>query len=166
MKLKNKLSAMLVLGLLAVFGSGCGTTGKPNTGIKPLPPAFYQIGTATALQMGLRNSPQTASYLRSVQPVLCAAAKSDQLTPAEITAYLESGQPPGATPESTALYNGILMLYVAAFNQLGNTNAATVRPYAEAIFCEGFRVGLIPLPATKARNGPAPPRTWPLLRAP
>ena len=161
MKSANKLSKIATLGLglvLALGLTGC-------AGMKPLPPAFYALGTSTAVSLAVRNSPQTTAYLRAVQPVVCSLAAGRPVTPGEITLAVEQFAPPG-TPEAVAIANSVLMLYIVAFNEAG-TNSIVAQPYAQAIFCDGFAAGLgmvkglrlPPLPSNK------PNPQWPLLRA-
>ncbi len=152
------------------FLTGCATR-HPTTSPAGLPPAFYQIGTATAVSVGLRNSPHTASYLRALQPVLCAIATATNLAPDEINRILNIGNVPGASPEATAIVNGALLLYIAAYSQAGgDTNSDAARPYAQAIWCDGFAGGLLAAPksqvdAIRARMRAYTPQ-WPLLEFP
>ncbi len=118
--------------------TGCTTGPKPA----PLPPEFYEAGTKTAVKFGLRNSPNTARYLRAVQPVVCAAVTGGELTPQQISDSL-TNVIDGKTPEGILIVGGVQLLYITAYNYIGGaTNQATFRPYADAILCKGFAEGL------------------------
>lgn len=133
-------------------------------GCKNSSPLTYTIATSTLVSYGLRNSPQTAGYLRDVQPIVCSVAMGTNLTPAQVVAAIHaSGIDDSA--EGKLIVNGILLLYISAFDNLGGkTNVASVAPYAHAIFCEGFELGLIGAPAAKSRNAPPVKTVWPLLK--
>lgn len=136
-----------------------------TAGCKNTSPAVYSLATATAVSYGLRNSPSTANYLRAVQPVACAVTAGDNLTPADIVAAIEKSGIAGNSPESAAIVNGITLLYIAAYDGLGSgANAATARPYAEAVFCTGFEAGLAGAPSVRSRNTPPSRTWWPLLK--
>lgn len=161
-KLKEKLpsgriciTALVLVGLL-LTGSGCKNTS----------PEFYSIATATAVSYGLRNSPNTATFLRGVQPVACALSVGTNLNPAEITSAIESYNFLGDSPEGRAIINGVLLLYISAYDNLGsNTNATAVRPYTTSVFCDGFKAGLDGAPTkSRARSKQLAPPNWPLLR--
>ena len=137
-------------------------------GTKPLPPAFYALGTSTAVSLAVRNSPQTTAYLRAVQPVVCSLAAGRPVTPGEITLAVEQFAPPG-TPEAVAIANSVLMLYIVAYNEAG-TNSMRAQYNAKAIFCDGFAAGLGMETLPKGRALPPlpiykPNPQWPLLRA-
>jgi len=146
----------------AVLFSGC-------AGTKPLNPAFYALGTSTVVAYGIRNSPQTAEYLRAFQPVACSLASGAPLTPGQITQALDAASLAG-TPEAKAVANSIVLLYIVAYNSLG-TNAYAAQPYAQAIFCDGLANGL-GLSPTAARirampalyASPKAEAAWPLLK--
>ena len=121
-----------LLGLLAIGSVGC-------AGTKPLPPSFYARGTSTAVSVGLRNSPHTANELRVIQPLACAVAAGTNLSPASLGGVVAGKD---LSAETLGIYNGIMLLYVAAFNSLPDATQATVQPYATAVFCDGFAAGL------------------------
>ena len=150
----------IIVPILAALLCGCATTGTRA----PLPPEFYEVGTATALSYGLRNSPQTANYLRAVQPVACALATGNHLTPAEVEAALTPVA--GHTPEGLLLVRSVELLYIAAFNSVGGqTNAAAAKPYADAVFCLGFQEGLNGAPSL-ARARRTSKWKWPVTPMP
>ena len=156
--MKKALLSVITLALCA----GCATN-------KKLPPSFYALGTSTAVSLALHNSPQTAGYLRAVQPVVCSLATGRELTPEQIRqAVADLGV--ADAPEATAIVNSVLMLYIVAFNAQG-TNAAAARPYAQAIFCDGLAAGLGMSPTAARLRAmpllpiqPLPSDPWPLLR--
>lgn len=165
MKSVKSLSKYVWLGLplaLMIGVSGCSST-------RPLPPSFYALGTSTAISLAVRNSPQTTAYLRAVQPVVCSLATGVEITPAQIALAVEQFAPAGSA-EATAVANSVMMLYIVAYNAVG-TNALMARPYAQAIFCDGFAAGLgMSTPMSKTKGLPAVPAYhpvpgWPLLRA-
>lgn len=150
----KKLIAPIAVSLL-VFTVGCKNTS----------PAVYSLATATAVTYGLRNSPNTSNTLRAVQPVACAMASGDNLTPADIIAAIEASGVAGDSPEARLIINSITLLYVAAYDAQGSaTNASAVRPYAQAVFCDGFSLGLAGAPSMRDRNAPPPRTWWPLLK--
>lgn len=165
MKSVKNLSKRVWLGLplaLMIGASGCSST-------RQLPPSFYALGTSTAISLAVRNSPQTTAYLRSVQPIVCSLATGVEITPAQIALAVEQFAPSGS-PEATVIANSVMMLYIVAYNSVG-TNALMARPYAQAIFCDGFAAGLgMSTPMSKTKGLPAVPTykpnpVWPLLRA-
>lgn len=133
-------------------------------GCKNSSPLVYSLTTQNIVSYGLRNSPNTAGYLRDVQPVVCAAANGTNLTPAQIvTAIQSSGIDDSA--EGKLIMNSVLIVFISAYDGLGaNTNASAVQPYAQAIFCDGFEWGLAGAPSSKARNAPPAKTVWPLLK--
>lgn len=161
MTMKTKTNSGIQNGFrrLAIIGLGLMLVGCKNSS-----PLTYSLATSTIVSYGLRNSPQTAGYLRDVQPVVCAAANGTNLSPAQIvTAIKESGIDDSA--EGRLIVDGVLLIYISAFDSLGSkTNVAAVAPYSHAIFCEGFEWGLAGAPtAIKARNVPPARAVWPLL---
>lgn len=158
--LKNGCSSIAILAA-TWFGGGCANTGGHGNALSP---AFYQLGTAEAVSIGLRNSPQTANWLRVVQPVVCKTVTGTALTPTDISAVVEKINAGGASNDAKAIVNGVLLLYIAAWNEIGApTNSAVSRPYAQAIFCDGFAQGLALSPGTALKAGKPNPQ-WPLLR--
>lgn len=137
----KKIALLTIAALL----TGC-------AGMKPLPPAFYATATATAISVGLRNSPETAAQLRTVQPYLCQTVSNKALTPEQIQDSLNSAN---YNANTLAIINSVSLLYIAAFNQLSTTNQAALQPYATAIFCDGFAAGLSMSPGVKSRSAPA-----------
>lgn len=161
-----------------LFVSTIGLALLLTAGCKNTSPAVYSIATATAVSYGLRNSPETANRLREIQPLTCAMASGTNLTPAEIVSAIEASGIAGGSPESQLIINGVMVLYIAAYDSLGSaTNASSVSPYARAVFCEGFQMGLAgapverdgPLaedgtPVVRSRNAPPARTWWPLLK--
>lgn len=133
-----------------------------TVGCKNASPLSLSLATSTIVSYGLRNSPNTANYLRSVQPIACAVATdTDTLNPAQILAAIDADAL-GSSPEGRAILTGVLLLYISAYDsQESNTNAAAVRPYAKAVFCDGLALGLAGAPMTKSRNAP-PKVIWPM----
>jgi len=124
--------------LVAMVGmlTGC-------AGIKPLEPAFYAAGASAALSLSLQHSPVLAAEMRQLQPLACSVVTGTNLVPAALSAV--SQQQP-IHSETLAIYNILVGLYTVAFNALGDTSQEVVRRYAEAVFCEGMRNGLMTIP--------------------
>lgn len=151
----KKLTISIAALLLAFVLVGC----------KNSSPLTYSLATSTLVSYGLRNSPETAGYLRDVQPVVCSVANGTNLTPAQVVAAIESSGIDDSA-EGRLVVNGILLLYISAFDSLGTgtNNTANVSPYAQAIFCDGFAWGLAASPSEmRSRNAP-PKKVWPLLK--
>ena len=151
----KKLLAPLIAVAIALASVGCKNTS----------PAFYSLATATAVSYGLRNSPQTANYLRAVQPVACAVASGTNLTPADVVKAIDASGIAGNSDEARAIVVAAELLYITAYDALGSrTNAAAVRPYTTAVFCDGFAAGLAGAPSVRSRNAPAVRVWWPLTK--
>lgn len=151
----KKLTTSLAALALALITVGCKNTS----------PAVYSLGTATIVSYGLRNSPQTAGYLRAVQPVACSLATGTNLNPAQVVHAIETSGIANSA-EGRLIVNGVLLLYITAYDGLGSsTNAAAVRPYAQAVFCDGFALGLADAPTSEGGRKAKPlPTKWPLLK--
>lgn len=122
-------------------------------GCKNSSPLSLTLGTATIVKYGLRNSPETAGYLRDVQPSLCAFANGEALTPNDLADLIDAVDTDDSK-KGEEIVLGISLLYIAAYDSLGgNTNNAAVRPYAKAI-CDGATIGLGGATASRSRNAP------------
>src|ERR1041384_1714842 len=131
-KLQN--CALALLACLALLVGGCASR---------TPPLAYQLLTSGLVVESLRNSPQTAARMRSVQPILCELTTARIVDPKvfvdAVDPYLRDDR------DAAALFLGVEALYVGAVGNLSPTNQGAAWPYADAIFCAGVSNGLFTL---------------------
>ena len=143
--------------------AGCATS-KPGS-VSPLAAQFF---TAAAVSEAVKGQPDLRDKLKAVQPVVCAVTTKQTLTPEDIIAAVESVS---GTEDTYALVNVIMGIYVTAMGGQSSTNdPPDWRPYADAVWCKGFKAGLT---APRALNRGAQAQgvyspavaSWPMLKA-
>lgn len=140
---------------------GCATT---NTG-NPMPPAFYALGASAATKAGLSGAkPETIAKVAASQAVVCDLVRSNVVKPEDISrAIAVSGVKDDVIASAAA--DLVLMAYIGVFHS--QTNEVAARPYATAIFCDGWAAGLAVVSGPKSRAMPSrSDQMWPLLTLP
>lgn len=150
------LSAVALLALAGCAG------GKVN-----ISPAIVQQGVATSVAYSVTKYPQALPYLRAAAPVICSAANSTNLSPAQVIAALESSNAALLkTPEAALIMNTALLLYIGVYESYGDNalnNYPALRPYLQAT-CDGMNDGV-----SGKKIQPATPTvsdTWPQIAFP
>ena len=157
---KNKLWKTLGLGLrlvaasaIAVASGGCKTT--PTAGRIGISPIVTEVAVSTVVGYGLRNSPNAATYVSAIAPILCSLADGQPMTVEEVVAALRRSHANVLkTPEGVLVVNGVLIAYTVALDSLG-TNRTTA-PLHLAAACRGIHLGLEIQPQINARSRSGP----------
>lgn len=155
MKVLKSLFPVLIVAVLIV---GC-------TGPRAISPAIVQQGVAMSVGYSALKYPTAVPYLRAATPVICSAANSSNLAPAQVIAAVESsGASSVKTPEGVLILNTALLLYIGVWQSYGEdalNNSPQLRLYLQAT-CDGMTAGL-PQPAGAAKALQAPAKSWPLV---
>jgi hypothetical protein len=143
--MKTKL-AILALACL-VLTSGCSTVGHLLT------PANVKVAVSAATSFGLEQYPDATPYVATAGKVICAAANSTNVSPAEVVAELEAAGV-GANPYAKLIVNSVIAIYDGVFESFGadwvNSKPQLVA-YLKAV-CDGITDGLPAEPATASRR--------------
>lgn len=151
------MKPILLFGLCLSLLTGC-------TSINPiLSTQLLRSGVATGVSYGVSRYPQSVPGVRVVTEVVCAAAASTNISPANVIAAIQSSGVE-LTPETTLIVNGALLLYTGVWNAYGENavNNPALKPYLQAT-CDGMKDGL-PSTTAKALEMKVDTR-WPVLRA-
>ncbi len=102
--------------------------------------ALVRATVSTGASFGIAQDPSVVPYLKAAKPVICDAAGSGKLNPADVVAALQSS--PNAnqfkTPAGVAIINGSLAVYEAVYAYYGtNVQASVVEPYLQGV-CLGL----------------------------
>lgn len=160
--LRKKKETIMKKQLLSLAAASLALVGC-KTASPILTPALVQSGVSASVMYGVAKYPQARSYLRAVEPIICAVSESTNLAPAEVVAAIEES---GAlkTPEAVMILNTSLLLYSAAYNALGADaaikNAPLLQEYLHSV-CLGLGQGLATSTTLKANRV-----TWPTVRYP
>jgi hypothetical protein len=122
--------------LLAVLLTGC-ASGKQNG---PMTVALVRASVSTGALFGIEQDPTVVPYLKAAKPIICDAAGSGKVNPAEVVAALQSSSSANQlkTPAAVAIINGSLAIYEAVYSYYGtNVQTSVVEPYLQGV-CLGL----------------------------
>ena len=149
--MKTKLFSLIALACLLV---GCSTTSQV------LSTSVVKGAVSAATSFGLEQHPEASPYVALSADVICAAANSTNVEPANIVATLQ-GMGVGDNPYAKLIINSIVAIYNGVFDSYGNAwvqNKPALAGYLKAV-CDGIVEGLpSPNPTLAARREkPLPP---------
>jgi len=151
--MKNTLA---LIPLLALLLTGCKTS-------SPLiSPTLVQQGVATGVSYSVARYTNAVPYLRAADTIICSAANSTNIAPAQIVAAIEAAGLT-KTPESVLILNSALLLYIGVWQSYGNdavNNVPTLKLYLQAT-CNGIQQGLVGV--VGATRG-VPDKNWPVVK--
>jgi hypothetical protein len=138
----NKLKSLASV-LAAAVLVGCSTVSPLVT------PAALTAEVSVGIQVGLNVYPAAAPDVAIARDIICTAAQSTNVSPANIIADLEAA---GITNSNSKLIvNAAVLVYSGAYDLIGTNTTGVIQPYAQAL-CQGFTQGLPPsTPAAAVR---------------
>jgi len=146
---------------LAVFALACLVLVGCSTSNAPFGQAFVRTAASTAVMVGTETHPEITPYLRTATHVVCAAANSTNIVPAQIVADLAAAGV--STNEiSKIVVNSVINLYTTVYTYYGDSikNQVTLIGYLHAL-CDGMNDGLPPGSAAVSKRAVARPKALP-----
>lgn len=136
---RSLLTAVVLVASALAF-TGCQTGPK-------LSPALVSVAVSTGVSLGVDKYPQTIPFIRAATPVVCAAANSTNIEPAQVVAALESSGVIDKTNTTARLIlNGALAVYITVFDNFGENwvnSKPELQSYLKAV-CDGLTTGVPP----------------------
>jgi hypothetical protein len=147
----KKLIFLLPIAILA----GC----TSPVGKAVLSPAMVQVAVETGVSFGSSKYPAAVPYLRIADSVICSAADSTNIEPAQIVAAVEAAGVVSATnAEAVLILNGSLAIYETVFDAYGTNwiaNQPVLQGYLKSV-CDGISAGLPPAGMAASRRALKP----------
>lgn len=129
------LSILAGAALCCALLTGCATAPKPNPG-----PLLVELAVQAGTSYGIEQHPEAVPYLRAAAPVICTAADTGTVNPADVVAAIQAANLDAlSTPDAKLILNAALVIYDAAFSQYSATE--DMKPYLKAV-CNGLTLAL------------------------
>jgi len=155
----KRLIPILALGAALV---GCALFTGCSTSNAPFGQAFVRTAASTAVMVGTETHPEITPYLKTATHVVCAAANSTNVVPAQIVADLAAAGV--STNEiSRIVVNSVINLYTTVYAYYGDSikNQVILIGYLHAL-CDGMNDGLPPeAAAARAPSAVKPKKALP-----